>query len=125
MNRTKDDERPVCAMPKPREDHGRQKVHGGFPLPAGAAAQRNVQVIAKPGAQTNVPAPPEILEPLRQKWLAEIDHEMEAHQLSAAACDIAIPAEISVHLPRKRICSDQNHPEVRLSELAAKGRIRQ
>src|SRR6266702_2777138 len=125
MNRAKDHKCPVCAMPKPCQYHGREKIQGGFPFPARTDTQRDVQVIAKPGAQTDVPAPPEILEPARQKRLPEIDHEMETHQLSAASRDIAIAAEISVHLPRERIRPDQHNPQVRLSELAAKSRIRQ
>jgi hypothetical protein len=50
---------------------------------------------------------------------------METHQLSAASRNIAVSAEISVHLPRKRVCSDQNDPEVWLSELASKRGVRQ
>src|SRR5260370_21081798 len=112
-------------MPKPCQYHGRQEVQRGFPFPARTATQRDVQVIAKPGAQTDVPAPPEILESVRQERLPEIDHEMESHQLSAASRDIAIAAEISVHLPRERIRSDQHNPQGWLSELADKSCLRQ
>src|SRR5260370_16299919 len=50
---------------------------------------------------------------------------MESEQVSASSRDIAIAAEISVHLPRERIRSDQHNPQVWLSELAAKSCIRQ
>jgi hypothetical protein len=70
-----------------------------------------------------VPAPPKILEPVRQIWLPEIDHEMEAHQLGTAARNIAVSAEIPIHLPREGVCPNEDHPQVRLPELAAKGRI--
>jgi hypothetical protein len=72
-----------------------------------------------------MPAPREFLEPVRSTGLPKIKHGIEAQPLSAAASEIATAAEISVHLPHKRICPDQVNPEVRLSELATKGRIRQ
>src|SRR5437879_1942613 len=125
MNRAKNYKCPVCAVPKSRQNHGRQKVQGGFPFAIGASTERNVQIIAKPGTQANMPAPPEILEPVRQKGLPEIHHEMKAHQLSAAPGDIAIAAEISVHLPRECVRSDQNNPQIWFSELTAEGCVRQ
>src|SRR5438046_10767490 len=84
MNSAKDDERPVCAMPKSRQNHRDQEVPECFPFPAGAATQGDVQVVSQPGAQTNVPATPKILQPGSQKRLPEINHEMETHQLSTA-----------------------------------------
>src|SRR6266581_2333866 len=123
MDGAKDYKRPVCAVPKTRKNHSNQKIPGGFPLPARAAAEWYVQVVAQPRAQANVPAPPEILQPVCQKRLPEIHHEVEAHQLRAATRDIAIAAEVSIHLPRKRVGPDQNNPEVWLAELSTKSRI--
>src|SRR5258708_6560304 len=123
MNRTKNDERPICAMPKASQDHCLQKIHGRFPFPAGTATQGNVQVIAEPATQTNVPASPKVLQPPGQKRLPEVDHEMKAQQLCAATCDIAVAAKVSIYLPSKRIRSDQNNPKIRCSELPAKSRI--
>jgi len=94
-----------------------------FSIPTGTAAQGNVQVIAEPGTQANVPAPPKVLQPPGQKRLPEVDHEMKAQQLCAATCDIAVAAKVSIYLPSKRIRSDQNNPKIRCSELPAKSRI--
>src|SRR2546425_4594217 len=50
---------------------------------------------------------------------------MESQQLSAAARNIAVSAEVSVDLPSERVSSDQNNPEGRGSEFAAESRVRQ
>src|SRR5437867_2077524 len=50
---------------------------------------------------------------------------MEAQQLSAAPCNVAIAAEVSIDLPCKRVCADQYNPETRWPKLPAKGRVRQ
>src|SRR5712664_4770242 len=99
MNGPKDDKRPICAMPETGENHGNEEISGGFPLATRTSAQRNVQVIAKPGAQADVPAAPEILKTIGEEGLPEIDHKVEAQQLSASARDIAVTAEISIDLP--------------------------
>src|SRR5437667_9912982 len=121
MNCSKHHKRPVRAMPETSQDHRNQKVASGFPFAAGAASRRNVQVIAEPGAQADVPAPPKLLKAMRQIGLSEVDHEMEAQQLSAAARNIAVAAEVAIDLPGKRVGSDQNNPEIRRTELATKG----
>ena len=72
-----------------------------------------------------MPAPPEFLQARRKIRLAEVDHEVEAHQLGAAARDIAITAEVSVNLPGEGVRPEKNDPEVGLSKLAAKRRVRQ
>src|SRR5438093_355678 len=72
-----------------------------------------------------MPAAPEILEAVREERLAEIDHEMEAHQLGGAARDITVTAEVSVDLPGKSIGSEQDNPEVRRAKLTAEGSVGQ
>src|SRR5260370_8334304 len=99
MDRAKDDKGPICAVPETGENHGDEEITRGSPLAMRASAEGNVQVIAKPGAQADVPAAPEILKTIGEEGLAEIDHEVEAEQLSAAARDIALTPEISRHFP--------------------------
>src|SRR5437588_6042590 len=123
VNCSKYDKRPVCAMPKTSQNHGNYKVSRGFPPAAGTASQWNVQVIAEPGAQTDVPAPPKLLQAMRQIGLPEVDHEMEAQQLGATSRNIAVATEVAIDLPGKRVGSDQNNPEIRRTELATKSRV--
>src|SRR2546428_4775726 len=44
---------------------------------------------------------------------------METEQLGAAACDVAVCAEISVDLPGERVRTDEHDEQVRRAELAA------
>src|SRR5712691_9732423 len=112
MDGAKDDTGPICAMPKTGENHCDEEITRGFPLANSASAERNVQVIAEPGAQADVPAAPEILKTIGEEGLPEINHKMEAQQLGATSRDIAITAEVSVNLPGKRISSKQYKPEI-------------
>src|SRR5258708_3530681 len=123
MDRAKDDKRPICAMPETGENHSDEEISRGFPLAMCTSAERNVQIIAKPGAQADVPAAPEILKTIGEEGLAEIDHEMEAQQLSASARDIAVTAEVSINLPGKRVRSEQHKPEIGRAELTAKNGV--
>ena len=119
MDRAKDDKGPICAVPETGENHGDEQIARGFPLAMRASAERDVQVIAKPGAQADVPAAPEILKTIGEEGLAEIDHEVEAEQLSAAARDVAVTAEISINLPGECVGPKKYKPEVRGAELPA------
>ncbi len=88
-----------------------------------ASAERNIQIITKPGTQADVPATPEILKTIGEEGLAEIDHKVEAQQLSAAAGNIAVTAEIPVDLPGECIGPKKHKPEVCGAELSAEDRI--
>lgn len=81
MDGSEDDKRPIGAMPKARQDHGDEKILGCFPIAPSAATEGDVKIVAQPGAKTDMPATPEVLKAVREEGLAEIDHEMEAHQL--------------------------------------------
>src|SRR5260370_42656765 len=111
MDRAKDDKGPICAVPETGENHGDEEITRGFPLAMRASAEGNVQIIAKPGAQADVPAPPEILKTIGEEGLAQIHHKVEAQQLRAAAGDIAVTAEISVNLKGDRLDSENYRQE--------------
>jgi len=112
MDGTKDDKLPICATPETGENHGNEEISGGFPLAPSTPAKWNGQVIAKPGRQADAPAAPEILKTIGENGLAEIDHKVEAQQLSTSARDIAVTAEVSINLPGKRVRSEQHKPEM-------------
>lgn len=50
---------------------------------------------------------------------------MESQQLGATACNVAIPAEVSVNLPREGVGANQDNPKIRWAKLVAEGGIRQ
>jgi hypothetical protein len=72
-----------------------------------------------------MPPAPEVLQARREIRLAEVDHEMEAEQLCVPAADVAVPAEVAVDLPGKRVRADQHHREIRRSHGPGEGGIRE
>src|SRR5207237_7724010 len=88
-------ERPVRAVPQPAQDHGQQKIPISLPLAVPVAAERDVEVIAQPRAEADVPAAPEALQARGEVRLAKIDHEVEAEELRASARDIDVYSEIA------------------------------
>src|SRR5690348_8401267 len=89
----------------------------------GAATERDVQIIAEPSTQANMPTPPNVLKPIREKRLAKVDHEMEPEKLRTASRDVAVPAEVPVHLPRESVGTHENNPESRRSKLPAESSV--
>src|SRR6267143_4081796 len=123
MDGTKDDKSPICAVPETGENHGDKEIARGLPLAMRASAERNIQIITKPGTQADVPATPEILKTIGEEGLAEIDHKVETQQLSAASGNIAVTAEIPVDLPGECVGPKEYKPEVCGAELSAEDRI--
>src|SRR5215470_9552768 len=70
-----------------------------------------------------MPAPPEVLQTAGEIRLPEIEHEMEAQQLGAAASQIAVAAEVAVDLPGECVHSDQDREEVP-SQAAVERKVR-
>ena len=65
------------------------------------AAERDVDVVAEPGGERDVPAAPEILRPARQVRVVEVDHQLEAEPSRRAARDVAVGREVRVDLDRE------------------------
>src|SRR5436853_7697244 len=55
-----DDEVPRRAMPEPTEEHGEDQVNVSAAESAPVSAQGDVKILAQPGGERDVPAPPEI-----------------------------------------------------------------
>src|ERR1700686_918677 len=98
---------PVGTMPESTQEHSQHQVAVGATWTFSISAQRNVQIVAKPGAQTYVPSPPEILEASGKIGLAKIQHEMEPEQLRSAPSHITVSAEIPIDLPGKSVDPNQ------------------
>src|SRR5690606_16779364 len=60
VERSPDDERPGGAVPQAAEQHGDEQVQVGAGRPTAVAAERDVEVVAQPRRQTDVPAAPEL-----------------------------------------------------------------
>ena len=53
-------EGPGRPVPQPAEQHREQEVHVGARLPPAVSAERDVEVVAQPGREADVPALPEL-----------------------------------------------------------------
>ena len=93
-----DQEIPTGAVPQSAEQHGQHQVAVGAPGAVAAAAERNVQIVAQPAGERDVPAPPEVGDAGGQVRAAEIDREMKAEQLRHADRHVGIAGEIEIDL---------------------------
>ena len=99
MHRSPEHEGPHRSMPQPRDKHGEHHVQVSAKLAVTIPTQRNVDIVAKPSRQTDVPPLPEITQPGRQVRVVEIQHQADAKQPADPASHIGIAAEIKIDLP--------------------------
>ena len=85
-------------MPQAAQQHGQEQVAVGVEGAFAVAAQGDVQVVAQPGRQADVPAPPELGDRLADVGLLEVLHEAEAHHQAQADGHVAVAAEVEVQL---------------------------
>ena len=96
-----DDEIPACAVPQAAQQHGQHQIAIRHPAAVAIAAQRDVQIVAQPARERNVPAMPEIGDAEGQVRAAEIDREMKAEQQRHADGHIGIAGKIEEDLHRE------------------------
>ncbi len=101
-----DHEGPVCAVP----DAAYREDYQGVESPArhgdAVAAERNVEVVAEPGGERDVPPPPEFLHAARQVGRVEVVDQREPHGAGAAEGDAGVAEEVAVDLERV-----EQHPQ--------------
>src|SRR5262249_23112037 len=104
VKRAPDDVRPIGPMPEPAEQHGDDEIAiAVLSIPA----ERDIEIVAQPRAQADVPPMPEIAQTRGEIRLSEIHGEVKAEHLGAAARDVAVAREIPVDLPREGIRADE------------------
>ena len=96
--RAPDDERPGGAVPESAQEHGEEQVAVGSPGAVAAPAEGNVEVVAKPGRQADVPATPEVGDAGGEVGMLEVVHEGEAHDPGHPARDVGVAREVAVDL---------------------------
>src|ERR1700732_1997070 len=99
-------------MPEAAEKHGEHQIDVGADFAKTIATETDVEIVAKPGTEADVPAAPEVLETFGEVRLPKINHEMKAHKLGAAAGDAAIAAEVSIDLPGECVSSEQDGHDI-------------
>ncbi len=93
-----DDEGPVGAMPESAHDENDERIADLHADAAAAAAQGDVEVVAEPGGQRDVPAPPELGDVAGEVGVGEIAHQVEAEQPGGADGDVGVAGEVAVDL---------------------------
>ena len=101
MDAAPDDKRPIGAVPKTAHQENHKHVTHGLPLADSGAAKRNVEVVAKPRRERDVPAPPELGDVAGEVRRLEVRHELDAKELGGADGDVAVSGEIPVDLKGK------------------------
>ena len=106
------DEMPGGAVPQAAQQHGDHQVAISLERPLAIAAKRDVEVVAQPGGEADVPAAPEITGIGREVGHAEVDRKIDAHQVGKPARDIGVARKIAVNLQGESIDPEQDVPAV-------------
>ena len=85
-------------VPKPAEEHGDDEVHVLPNLSLAVAAKRNVDVVAYPGRERDVPAAPKVGDAGAAVGGVEVDGEVETQQQGNAYGHVAVAAEVTIYL---------------------------
>ena len=117
MQSAPDDERPTRTVPQAAEQHRCHQREVGTRLAMAIAAQRNVEVIAQPRRQGDVPAPPEIREADRRIGETEVVWHRETQAHRRADRGGGITSEVAEDLPAE---SERTEPRIqRARDLVA------
>ena len=88
------DERPIGAVPKTAHEEDDEDVADGLPLADARTAERDVEVVAEPRRERDVPAPPKLRDVAREVRRLEVGHELDAKEFGGADGDVAVAGEI-------------------------------
>src|SRR5699024_5824159 len=93
-----EEEGPPGPVPDAGEHPDDHQVPGQLDLGAAAAAQGNIDVVPEPGAEGDMPAPPELGDAPGDIGVVEIDHKVKAQHGAQAPGHIGVAAEVDVDL---------------------------
>src|SRR5580698_7590245 len=111
VQRAPDHESPVSSVPQPAYGKGYEQVEVEPRRAHAIAAERNVDIVAEPGGERDVPALPELAIALREVRMIEVGHELKAHNPGASDGDVGVAGEIGVDLHGKQqCCKEQRKP---------------
>ena len=96
--RTPCDERPVGAVPEPAHQEDYERVAYHFRLRDAASAERDVDIVAEPCRQRDVPPAPELRNVAREIRHVEVAHQTHAEQLGCADGDVRVARKVAVNL---------------------------
>ena len=89
---------PICTVPDTTEQHGHKQITVCLSLTCSASAKRNINIIPKPGGQTNMPSTPKIRRILGKIQKIKILSQIKIQNFSNADCHVGISRKITVNL---------------------------
>src|SRR5690606_18406869 len=105
-------ERPRRPVPQPRDEEDDEEVEVPPRHRHPVAPERDVEVVAEPRREADVPPPPELPDGLREVRAPEVLHEVVPHHLRRADGDVGVPREVAVDLEREEVRRDEDGPAV-------------
>lgn len=94
-------------MPKAADQEYHQRVASDFPTRTTAAAQRNVNVIAKPSGERDVPTAPKLSDVSREIRKIEVTHQADAEQACRTDGDVRITGKVTIDLESEEYGAQQ------------------
>ena len=115
---------PGRSVPQAAEQHGQHEISIGQEHASPIATQGDVEIIAQPGGQTNVPAAPEVGRIDGQVGLGEVERQFEPQEQRHPPAHVGIPRKVEVDLeaiaihrdPVKRPARDSRRSEDLIDE---------
>jgi hypothetical protein len=107
VQRAPDDVNPVGAMPQPAQQHRNHQVEVRAEFSFFIAAQRDVEVVAQPGGQRNMPPLPEVLDGDGLVRAPEVFGQLKPEQQRQTDRHVGIPGKIAVNLDRVAVYAHQ------------------
>ncbi len=104
-------------MPEAGDGHGQEEVAVGAPAAAAVATQGDIEVVAQPAGQRQVPAPPEVLDAAGKIGPVEVFRKVEAQHQAQADGHGAVAGEVEEQLQRIGQAADPGVDEGRLVEV--------
>ena len=101
MEESPGEEGPVGAVPETAEQEDDEGVAYDFGLADAAAAEGDIDVVAEPGGEGDVPAAPELGDVAAEVGHVEVAPQADTEEFGAADGDVAIAGEVAVDLEGK------------------------
>ena len=96
-----------CAVPQSTQEHGNKEVEILAEPALAVTAQRDVEVVAQPCAQGDVPPVPEVGNRHRLVGVVEVDVKPESHEQCQAYRHVAVAREVAIDLQSISIGTQQ------------------
>ena len=98
MIQSPEHKRPVRSMPQPTQNKNYGHVHACSSSPPAVAAERNVEIISKPFAQSNMPSTPKVRDTYCRIGAIEIFWKCEAKHKAKTYSHVGVGGEIEIDL---------------------------